>query len=91
MAEGRQLYDALSRSQEALSASNFREVKFVASKDVAKAPIAIVVDKYDIVWYGVAVLEGDLQKFPSSFSLRILVISFALPPRALSLLGRPPK
>ena len=39
--------------------------------------MAIVIDKYDIVWYGAFVLEGDLQKVPSSLSLRVLLISFA--------------
>jgi hypothetical protein len=43
--------------------------------------MAIVIDKYDIVWYGVAVLEGDLQKVPSSFRFPRLLA----PPRGLSL------
>jgi len=52
---------------------------------------AIMIDKYHIIWYGAFVLEGDLQKSPSSFSLRVLLISSALLPRGLSFLGRPPK
>jgi len=44
---------------------------------VGKSPVVIVIDKHNIVWYGLFVLEGDLQKSPSSFSLRVLLFSSA--------------
>ena len=44
---------------------------------VGKSPVVIVIDKHNIVWYGLFVLEGDLQKSPSSFFLQVLLFSSA--------------
>jgi len=68
-----------SEGQQIVQRGSSLNPKSFALKTMAKASIGIVIDKYDVVWYGLFVFEGNLRKVPSSSRSSRLFDSLAAP------------